>query len=330
MDSSYECTEDAEADCDYGLFLDLERGVCMSPRRGMYTASYGSCTLQLDAKQDFSTSGLNDDGGWYGVVADGHGRTSRVVELLRGMDWASVTGRTNPIEYVVERVAVLGETVRDGATLSVARVRAGRLELSWLGDSAMEFFVDGKRTWRSPIHSPNVPTERDAVVRRGGVIADTDQHGRPLWGIEAVTPTAATMVPINHTCLSSPSAAITERVTLTRCLGHNRLQSDGRFRCALRTDPQHHVLSLPPGKAGRLVMASDGLWDVLATSDRTWLARDDTTAELIAAKAQERWTQEWTYRFPHGASAATSSPKETRSRIGRPDDVSVVVWSGTG
>ena len=321
-------TEEPNSDCDYGLFTEMTRPSCLSPRRGLRTTNYGACTLQLDAKQDFSTTGVNDDG-WYGVVADGHGMTSRVVDLLRGMDWSSVMSRPRPIEYVVERVRTLGETVRDGSTISIARVKGQCMHVSWLGDSAIEFYQDGKIMWRSPIHSPDVQEEKDSVLRRGAEVLNTDPSGNPLWDLKILGPKVATMVPISNVYLNR-STGRGERLNLTRSLGHNTYQEGRGLWSALRTDAQHYTLSLSPGKSGRLIMGSDGLWDVLASTDRPWLARADITAESIAQLARARWAQEWTYRSPGSTSKNESSPRDTTTKMDRADDVSVVVWGGTG
>ncbi len=327
-----DCAATRDLECDYGLYVEPDRPPCTSPRRGTRTTSYGACTLQLGAAQDFSTTGTTDEG-WYGVVADGHGRTNRVIELLRGMDWGAVVSRPRPMEYVLERVKGLGDTVNDGSTLSLARTKNGSLVLSWIGDSAMAFYSRGSSpSWQSPIHSVNVPSERDALIRRGARITHTNSSGRGIYVPEVLTPTSATLVPsraVAATATGSPGEDLD--VSLSRALGHNTEGGGAQGPSSvLLSEPQHHTITLPAGMAGRLVMGSAGLWKVLAPPDYSWLSSGGVTAELVADRARQRWKQEWTCRLPGSMPLAGSRHRPTKMTMPRAEDVSVVVWNGTG
>jgi serine/threonine protein phosphatase PrpC len=235
------------------------------------------------------------------------------------LNWDTVVAEPKPVEYVACAVEALGETIGDGATLSIARLTDRELQLTWLGDSSMRLFADGRDCWRTADHTVRSDDEVEAARRLGCRVSE--DH----WDLKVLTPTRATLVPMLQLHLGPKADGGAERVNVTRALGHRR--KGGR---TLRSDPSAHVVHLDPGRDYRLVMGTDGLWDVMCAEDDAWIARPGTTAELLCEKARERWAQEWVYRHPASTSTGASSPRDTRTTMPQGDDVAVVVWNGRG
>jgi serine/threonine protein phosphatase PrpC len=284
------------------------------------TLASGQVCLQLDKKQDFATSG-EIDGYWYGVVADGHGKTGRVISCLRDLNWNEVMRRPRPIEYIQERILTLGETRRDGSTITIAKVIGKAIRVTWLGDSSAIAFRNGRCCWKSVDHSTNNTEELSATKRRGCRVREGG------WDLDAISPTIMTMVPKPRISLG-PYGDGEELLSMTRCLGHNSHLEGGNLDTLAGTDPTSHTIHFSKGEHARLILASDGLWDVMSDIDTSWLSNRSTTAEFIAQKAQDRWAQEWTYRRPDSKNRGTWSPRDSRTKIPKPDDVAVVVWNG--
>ena len=322
------------AECQYGLFSEVEdRPSCTSPVRMIKTTASGHCCAQLDKGQDFVTSG-HANGAWFGVVADGHGVHSRVIGCLRDIDWPTAMALDDPIGHAISRVEALGETIQDGATLSLAKVSGSSLKLSWLGDSQIRVLRSGENCWwNSALHRARSASEREGARRRGVTVrgARGERGELPLWDLEVLSPNVATVVPSYELVLGPALRKGYEDCTpLSRCLGHNRRKTDGSLYSGLSTAPQYHSIPLSPGQTAKLIIASDGLWDVMSPEDDAWLAKPGTSAELMVEEAARRWAQEWIYRHPESKCTGPSSPRDTTTTISEADDVSVVVWNGSG
>ena len=268
------------------------------------------------------------DDGWFGVVADGHGQPGRVISLLRKPDWARIAWLPRPVEHVVSLVRDLGETVSDGSTVTIVRVRGASVQVFWLGDSSARIYRSGREVWRTTSHRANTKSEAEACARRGALIRDRRSNGEAVTRLKVIKPFIATLEESRELMLGLRADGMEELTVLSRSLGHLRRQTDGSLASVLGSVAQSHTVHAGAGEHVRVVVASDGLWDVMTPDDDRWLAKQGTTARLIVNLAKERWQQEWTYRTPGSKTRGDWSPRDTRARLPEGDDVAVAVWNG--
>ena len=288
-----------------------------------YQYSDAKC-IPAVSDQDVVRIGSTDQT-WFGIVADGHGG-GRITESLRKIDnWSSICLGFEPIRALQDRVRSMPNTFRDGSTVAMARVVKGRFEAHWLGDSRIMLFADGKLLWQSTDHSSLNSEEVAMVERWGGRLATSGSYT-----LKVLSPDRLTMIP-------SPVFELGQRfrddgtievdcTNISRCLGHDH--NDGK---GPRTpqEASSWSYSLVPGVDYKIVIASDGLWDVFGECDLELLGNPSWTAARLADMARERWKKTWTYCHPDGQGGLSGSTSRESMREKDADDISVAVWTGS-
>ena len=305
-----------EVECDYTTMSDPDA------RDGVTKQHYADAkVIPALSDQDIVRIG-GENGDWYGVVADGHGK-GRVTEALRSIpDWAVVCRADRPIMELQRRVAALAPTFRDGSTVAIARIVDGAFQAAWLGDSRIVLFKDGARVWQSRDHGTQNPEEVERALRAG---CKTQGGGH---AIRVLTPTSLTMVAspvleLGRRDAQGGARSYVDATNITRCLGHDH--GDGP---RLPQDPGRWTCHLEPGCDYKVVIGSDGLWDMMCDDDLRILGWAHMTAARIADFARDRWRQMWTYRHPDANGGLSGTSTRERMPSEDRDDISVAVWSG--
>lgn len=179
-----------------------------------------------------------------------------------------------------------------GTTAVAALIQGRRLAAAWVGDSrAVLVRSDGyggsSGLQLTTDHKPDSPRERKRILAAGGRVERMwDAHGRRVGPARVWLPR-----------LWAPGLA------MSRALGDTAAR-----RVGVSPDPETLALELAP-RDRALVLATDGVWDVLSADEAAALVEGAACAEAacaeLVAEAARRWREE--------------------SRSGSVDDITAVV-----
>ena len=248
-------------------------------------------------------------------VFDGHGRSGDVVsqaamdEVLRLLDTELRGATPESVDFgaAMKRAfvgahrhlrAAHGEHAHDsGTTAVVVLQRDDRLWVANAGDSRAVLCraarADGDARVTSLValplsrdHNPNAVVERERIVRAGGFVSEPPEPGLSarVWA----------------------DAELTEfGLAMSRSLGdfdlHDALGGEGVI-----AEPEVAEYALAPGCDEFIIVASDGVWEFLSSSDAVRMCADhlvfadepaDAACRALIAEAANRWaTIEGDYR----------------------------------
>ena len=302
---------------------------CCSPVRGDNRMTSGRSVVCTGYSQKVVAHRAGQDEVYAGpegvVVYDGHGK-GRVIGKLRTLCQADVLGAQEPIKYLQSAVAEIpGATYNDGSTVSMIRPgqdRAGAyLEAFFLGDSGMRAYHGNKPLWHEEDgHSSAEQQYMLEAQRLGGLLLPSRRYAQVA---------APDVLKDEHKCYLGlgviPGTEKMEQLAMTRALGHRR-EIDGQVvDSILRQDPGYHKIRLEPGEEEyRVVVASDGCWDMICKEDRDFFADPSTTASMIVELVEGRLRQKWRY---HAPCTPEPGPAEHVFPAAGHDDIGVAVWS---
>lgn len=259
--------------------------------------------LQSVTAQDMVRVGREQGRGDWMVVADGHGN-GRVIKTLRQIDWSNAMRRGEPFDVVRSAVSTLPDTRNDGATLTTVKIDAAGIHVAWMGDSQVRVYRDEVEVWQSPNHNAKEPNGLRTT---------------PTWTMSVVDDKHITMRPSNYFVIGDMN-----KLAVNRALGHNGV---------LSSIPQTHTIDFRQSSTKqsgakqstkhrwKVVVATDGVWDMMCDQDTPFLASPDVGVDAIANLAARRWGQEWTYVHPP-PEKRTSQEFISDSR----DDIGVAIW----
>ena len=274
-------------------------------------ANLGSITQALrqnKSAQDFVTNGrsVDEEGNQflYIIVSDGHGNginKNKVINFVScDYDWETYLKNKNWYEGFNMALTELGDTEGTGATLSVVRIYEDHFDCWWIGDSSIRIYDEYGEVWRTKDHNSTNQEELERLKKMGYKIID-DQA--PLL----LTPTTITMIPANRVILGPK-----DKIAMTRALGHNKKSGDSISYTKIETTKH---------KSYRIIVASDGFWDVIHNIDVTnFIDRKNfQNANKLLWWCWERWTQEWNYQW-EGQTQQTKFPEWNI------DDIAIAVF----
>eukprot|EP00501_MAST-03F_sp_TOSAG23-6_P001801 GSMAST32.ASY1.ANO1.1879.1 assembled CDS len=163
----------------------------------------------------------------------------------------------------------------DGSTACVVMARENKLYVANVGDSRAVLLRGDEAIALSKDHKPNVPSELSRIQKAGGIVIH-----QGVWRVEGV-------------------------LAVSRAFGDRRLK---RFVIA---EPDIQVHTYDKSRDNWLVIATDGLWDVLKETDIV----------DISSKNTQHTTQSISLEASHIASALTSRAFER----GSTDNILVLV-----
>ena len=236
--------------------------------------------------QDFVGTGRIQDID-YIFAFDGHG-TDKVIHQIRNMNMDDIASASNPVLAVHERL--VGDTYRSGATMAFARIQGNRVETYNCGDSQVHVYVNGTRVHHSTTHT----------------FTNFEEIKRTQSRVSSIKPTKAPF-PVSDTVIQdvlSPTGRFVtgEELVPSQALGHNDMTG---------LAPEYFTVTVSPTDHLRIVVGSDGFWDMLVDPSKG-------TAKALTQEAHRRWMQTWTYE---------SGGQSVRTDFGGDiDDVSVAVY----
>ena len=274
--------------------------------------------IPAESNQDWVATHLTKDGCLWGVCGDGHGaprfpERRDLVEYLKDLDWPEFFESVEfhpglALEAVIDEWAM--NTIGIGACVCIFRVRDGVIDLWWRGDVMAMLYADGKRV---------SSTVRHSVGGHEGSVPVDGRSTVATWQVSIRSDSVMTMVPDARINLNpyanarqSPHAGINDECAVYNCLGHNKWAAGGWSQ-------QRHTIN--PGVQTKLVLGSDGLWDMLTTAEQQHIDMcPSDSARSLAKLCAERWRQPWDYHWKGERVRAAQT-------IPNPDDVSCIVLS---
>ncbi len=274
---------------------------------------YSHHTEQNISKQDFATSGSHtspeNSTFDFVVVADSHGggpKSSYYTKMFGRINWGEFLGKI-PIsgigwrENLMEKCNNKENTFRIGTTFSSVKITPEHFEVTWIGDSSVKIYKDDQLVWKTKDHDYNNTEDIEKhQLTNNFQMKDT-------WDIQATSPTVMTSK-------KSKSFRINfEGINMTRSLGHTGAFAHLGFdiKKIIREEGDYKV-----------VVASDGFWQVMSEEDTAFICDKENTAEILATTARQRWEQTWEHDNTMGAiTKGVIIPSHNW------DDVAVATWS---
>ena len=294
--------------------------------------------LQIGKKQDdlFQGTSTNPSTGelyQYAILIDGHGHDTGVnhIRTILQTDMDTIINSENPhleiqtrlddilqkhIDQLqpslfVERAKrnILYNAYNSGSTFLFTKVYANRAEIFSIGDSEVYVIKNDEIVYHNPIHTWDNLVERERLQNRSDIaILPKLDYRYELFSPTRIAMIHSQRIEYDNKCTFVPS----------QTLGH----------CGItQFAPETHTVFFDETDTYKLIMASDGLWDVFIPSHPEDRARLDTMdAEQLANLAVDRWKQEWEVIIDH-ASPDIIYPDKSTYPSG--DDVSVITFTKT-
>ena len=239
------------------------------------------------------------------MLNDGHGSNSCIdgIRQTTQNQKSDMIGKADPITALANHIdssGFVGPNEKSGSTAVIAKVYGNRAECINCGDSQYMVFRGNDLVFVSKEHNCNNADERNRVTAMNGRFQSSTAV-KPING-------GTTLMSIPAEYAVFPYGPV---LASTQALGHN-----SRTGYA----PDHQVFEFEPGVQYRIVMGSDGLFDMAMLDDEADLAmlRNGTSRE-ITDWIVGRWLQTWEGVLPDGTKV---NFKYTRNQC---DDVSVAV-----
>ena len=280
--------------------------------------SLTSAIEQSFSAQDFILTGENhehkngEESFQWIVCADGHGSqlpyySNSVIALLRKYDWNDFMQCSTAEEFTTTINDRLEEhnTYLSGATLSIVKIYSDHFDCYWVGDSEIRIYKDDEEVFRMNPHNHTNEAELQRIEEMGIDI-------RPTQNMKLLSEDRITMVDEGNYYYYTFS----DGCNMTRSFGHN--QGSKEFI--------EHV-NVPRDNDGKykVIVASDGLWDITEDFDEAVLKNRENEAQQLVEFASNRWHQSWNYeREDDGVLISSITHFEPGTK--QIDDVCVATW----
>ena len=267
----------------------------------LFTNSSSISELPDRKNQDLVLQGKRQNGDIWYLVADGHGKNV-VINRLRELDYSEIMEHEKPITLIYNEINALPNTFNSGATISLVMITPTKISCYWRGDSTIKVWEGRDLIFESASHDDTHVKEMQRMHELGISTVDS-------WAPKILSPDTLTMVQKKYFVLDfHQSSGKTDQMNMTNCLGHNN---------KARGEPEEYHITMKPSVEYTTIVASDGLWDIVAPTDSL---TDFNEASHLCDFALDRWQQEWHYEFP--------GSETVRQTLGGRDDICVALWKG--
>jgi serine/threonine protein phosphatase PrpC len=272
-----------------------------------------SKVIQLCSAQDAAYEGraIDEQTGeiyHYGIITDGHGsnETVRKIRIIIDENIDVILNSATPhleiqcrldeihkgqMEYAESLYeSIFYENTKShmqksaysgGSTFLLSKLYENRVEVFSIGDSEAYVMINNQVVYHNPLHEWNNESEKARLLAR------TDITVRPIYQSipHIISPTRMGFE--KSVCLeyTDESRNISMKLAPTQSLGHNAVTQFA---------PEKMTIPLEPTDTVKIVLASDGLWDVFLPhhpDDSMRLMEMD--GEELADLAESRWKQDW-------------------------------------
>lgn len=239
---------------------------------------------------------------YYGVLIDGHG-TNFFINFLKTLDWNLIV--SSPIiEDELNKILqefYLGNIFfyeSSGSTLIIMRAFNNRIETISIGDSTVIIYKNGNIAYRNDYHTVENLLEFERLKNLDSYVTSFfTEMNSPR--IKNSTELYAKKNVYNHFKKDVSLA-------MTQAIGHNGITG---------FSPEKHIELYDSSDIIRVVIGSDGLFDMLLVENRFFKQKDYTekdtedlnndyidinfmNAESLCKKSEKRWKkQDWIYHY---------------------------------
>lgn len=239
---------------------------------------------------------------YYAVVIDGHG-TNFFVDFLRTVDWNRIVSSVNfedELKLTLNNFYVnYGKYYygRSGSTLIIMRAFSNRIETISIGDSTVIIYKNGNIAYKNEQHTIDNVFEFERLKKLNTYATSSFE------GVSPVIKNSQELYPKKN-CYNHFTDGV--MIAMTQAIGHNGITG---FL------PERHVELYDPSDILRVIIGSDGLFDMLLVENRFFKSKDYTendrddfnqdyidintmNAEELCKKAEARWKKnDWNYHY---------------------------------
>jgi len=272
-----------------------------------------SKVIQLCSAQDTAYEGraIDEQTGeiyYYGIITDGHGSNDTVRKIRNIIDenidvilnsatpHLEIQSRLDDIHkgqmeyaeslyesifYENTKRHMQNSSYSGGSTFLLSKLYENRVEVFSIGDSEAYVMINNAVVYHNPLHEWNNDSEKTRLLARTDIKVRTIYQSIP----HIISPTR--MGFDKSVCLEyiDESRDISMKLVPTQSLGHNAITQFA---------PEKMTIPLDPADAVKIVLASDGLWDVFVPHHQDDAMRlMEMNGEELADLAESRWKQEW-------------------------------------
>lgn len=291
--------------------------------------SMDMCVRGLCKNQDLAFNGISNLRGeqfHYGIILDGHG-SYEFIDLMKRVDWESVVSSDDPWETLF---LILMEHfyLEGGSTLIIMRAFMNRIEVISVGDSVILIHKNREICYKNEKHTHNNIKEKERL--KGNPCYQGIK--KPVGQIPAIRSSSEMQVVRGYYNYFGPNHdPKLHQLAMTQCLGHSNITGYA---------PERHIEYFEETDLMRIVMGSDGLFDMLllekevinpelTSSELEDIEKDKNdiltmNATQLVEKAEQRWKKtDWSYHWHIKDYSQVMSPI---SFEGVYDDVSAITW----
>lgn len=268
---------------------------------------------QMDKHQDqtYIGDGVNEETGEkfkYAMITDGHGRHDciRVLRSITKADLSTMLGKKNPVFALANYVKSRMHPTRpygSGATLCFTKIFEDRIECVNVGDSQFAVFKDGELLHLSTEHTWENAKDKERLLA-----TDPFLFFEPSKTIKVISKTKMISAYTEYAVWADGN-----RLACTQALGHGS-----------RTGFAPDTISIPleKGSTYKVIIGSDGIWDMVIKDDPEDIKRFSTmNGNEIVESISARWLQEWDM----APSETSTEVEKGRFQRHECDDISLVV-----
>jgi len=275
-----------------------------------HTVTISSAFEQMSKGQDYVCNGKGVDSHTgeefeWALLNDGHG-TNTCIQFIRSIPIekkSELMGTLEPIHAFAKHIddsRKIHPWDSTGATVLITKCYKDRIVCLSSGDSQFMVFKDGDLIHISKEHNTSNQEERQRIIEKGYKI-------EPSSAFKLLSESTMTSASAEYIIFPNDQ----RKLACTQALGHN--SRTGYF-------PEKIVIPLEGGSSYRIVMGSDGIFDMTMLENKEDIQFLQTkSSQEICNKSTNRWLQEWVGHMPDG-----SIEKFKWDKINC-DDISVIV-----
>jgi len=264
--------------------------------------------IQASSKQDMTFNGKALDNSFdYVIAADNHGRLNNkfmLMNILNLIDWSTFLLNKNWKQLLIEKTCG-DNSNRVGATFTIIKIYPDKFIVDWIGDSSGKIYDrdEKKELWTTKDHDYNNKEDIENLIKNGFTIKNAS---------DIAVKDSSTIVSVHAKLFKKNN----ESINMTRSLGHSGIFANSLMNFDSETIERN------PEKNYKVIVGTDGLWQMTCKHDLEYLCNKDNDASDISGFALSRWKQTWIWDNSQGT--MTKDIKFPEHNI---DDIGVAVWN---
>jgi serine/threonine protein phosphatase PrpC len=293
--------------------------------------SMDMCVRGLAKNQDLAFNGKSDLNGEsfdYGIILDGHG-SDEFIRFMRRLDWVFIVSCDDPWG-AIHPILIENSHLNGGSTLIIMRAFANRIDVISVGDSGILIYKNNELIYTNEKHTNSNSREQERLksnpLYRG--------LKKPVDSIPLIRNPHEMQAKRGYYNYFGPDYDPKQhQLAMTQSMGHGNITG---------YDPERHVESFEETDSIKIVMGSDGLFDMLLLEQSISKLPELTSSEMedlkletidilsmtateLVEKTERRWKKEdWAYHWHIKDYSQVMYPI---SFDGGYDDISAITWN---